>query len=241
LLPVALAVTSCDREAGMEVGMTGQRTSQQGALVDDDLDAGAGADGSDAIDGGDLFDGGSLPSADARVGDGAVTGEGDGEVGDGEEAPDAIAAGDRAIAGVLLAVHAVAREQGALALTKAEAVDVAAFGATLESEHIAADRALLELLAALEVAATQSTLSRSVASDGNAALESLRVLAGPEFDAQYLLAQIAQHQRTLASIDAGWLPAIEHEAFRVHVLSVREALVAQLDEAQRLLASLAEQ
>jgi predicted outer membrane protein len=77
-------------------------------------------------------------------------------------------------------------------------------------------------------------------STGNATLESLRSVAKPQFDRQYLLAQLARSEQTLALFDATLLPATKSPDLRVYVGSARDALLDHQREARAVLMSLAE-
>jgi predicted outer membrane protein len=214
-VPFALMLSSqgcdSDRADGAD-----PRTAQRAAFLD-------GADG-------------GAPSADP---DGGPLAESDA----GDEAADAgndAALGDAEIAAVLHRLNALPSEQGALALTKAASVNVAAFGAKMESQYLAADRALTALLASIGVDPQPGALSLELTIAGQTTLDGLRAAVAPEFDPQYLLAQIAQFPQALSLIDA-LLPQSANPELRAYMQSASGPLMDDLREAQQLLEHLGEE
>jgi putative membrane protein len=213
-VPVALALSTqgCDSD---RAGDSAPPSARQAAFL-------ASADGGEDSDGGSLADLDAGPATELDAGDDA-------------------ALADAEIAGVVQRLNASLSQQGALALTRATSVNVAAFGAKLESQYLAADRALTLLLLGIAVAPQDSALSLELASAGRATLDALRIAVAPEFDRQYLLAQIAQFRQALSTIDTVLLPQTANAELRAYVQGMSAPLTDNLAEAEQVLEQLDEE
>jgi predicted outer membrane protein len=187
-------------------------------------------------------DRGSLPptaqQAVSLAGDDAGA-AGDVDGGATQTASGEVALSDAEIAGVLSAVIAAEGNLGALALVKADSLDVAVYGGELEIEYLSATTTLKQLLATTGLALVESAVSRGLTAAATAVLESLRPLAAPAFDHPYLLAQIAQHEQMLSILSAG--PPPNNAELGTYLQTFRLKLAAQLQAARVLLVPLASQ
>ena len=145
---------------------------------------------------------------------------------------------DAEIAAIVVAANAVDAETGDLAVARASDPAVKQFGQTMATDHRAVNAAAGELVTRLKVTPVDNAVSQKLKSDGAAVRAELAKKTGADFDRAYLTHEVAYHQAVIAAVDQVLIPNATNAELKHTIVSVRPALVAHLEHAQRLLAGL---
>lgn len=145
---------------------------------------------------------------------------------------------DAEIAAIVVAANAVDAEMGDLAASRASHPDVRQFGKTMATDHRAVNQAAGELVARLKVAPVESQVSRRLRSDGIAVRSELSTKSGATFDRAYIAHEVEYHKAVIAAVDQVLIPNADNAELKQTIVSVRPALVAHLQHAEKLLEGL---
>lgn len=131
---------------------------------------------------------------------------------------------------------------GKLALEKANSAGVKSFGKMLVDEHGADARMILSLVKKQGLALPDmKPVSEGDRVDMTVAAETFARLAqlhGKEFDIEFLRAQIAMHDKTLAKLDLQIAQVKDHPDLVSMLRDIRPVIVKHKDQAQTLLGAL---
>jgi putative membrane protein len=155
-----------------------------------------------------------------------------------QEATKASGPSDAEIAAIVVAANAVDADMGDLAATRASNVEVRQFGKTMSTDHRAVNQAAGELVARLKVTPAENAISRKLQTDGSAVRAELSNKTGAEFDRAYMTHEVAYHKAVIAAVDQVLIPNADNAELKQTIVSVRPALVAHLEHAEKLLAGL---
>lgn len=145
---------------------------------------------------------------------------------------------DAEIAAIVVAANAVDADIGELAAARAASADVRQFGQTMVTDHRAVNQAAGELVARLKVAPIENAVSRKLRADGATVKAELNAKSGAEFDRAYLTHEVEYHKAVIAAVDQVLIPNADNAELKQTIVSVRPALVAHLEHAEKLLAGL---
>jgi putative membrane protein len=147
-----------------------------------------------------------------------------------------LALSDDTIAGVMTAANSGEVMVGNQASTQAQDPDVRAFAIRMVTDHSAANQALMNL-ASFGIAATDSDLSRSVATVAQETINRLALTSGAAFDATYAASELDQHQRLLQLLDDVLIPGAHDAQLRAELTAERATEATHLVGAQALIAA----
>jgi putative membrane protein len=154
------------------------------------------------------------------------------------EATKASGPSDAEIAAIVMAANSVDADMGDLAATRASSAEVRQFGKTMSTDHRAVNQAAGELVARLKVTPAENAISRKLQTDGNAVRAELSNKTGIEFDRAYMTHEVEYHKAVIAAVDQVLIPNADNAELKLTIISVRPALVAHLEHAEKLLAGL---
>ena len=147
---------------------------------------------------------------------------------DGESAAVAKAANDGEI------------ETSKLAKTMAKHKKVKEFAAMMVKDHTAANKRHAALLKKAKIEVKDNDLSKSVSTDGQARVETLKgTEKGAAFDKAYIDAQVEMHTAVLGALDTRMLPGAQNPDFKAELTSTRAAVEAHLNQAKEIQTALA--
>jgi putative membrane protein len=146
--------------------------------------------------------------------------------------------GDAEIAAIVVAANAVDADMGEWAATRATSEAVKQFGKTMATDHRAVNQAAGELVAKLKVKPVDNAVSQKLRADGAAVRAKLAAKSGSEFDRAYITHEIEYHKAVIAAVDDVLIPSSTNAELKATIISVRPALVAHLQHAEKLLAGM---
>lgn len=145
---------------------------------------------------------------------------------------------DAEIAAIVVAANAIDAEMGELAVARGARAEVKAFGKTMSTDHRAVNKAAGELVAKLKVTPVENDVSRKLRADADAFRKELLTRSGADFDRAYIEHEVAYHKAVIEAVDALLIPSAQNAELKQTLESVRPALVAHLEHAEKLLAGL---
>jgi putative membrane protein len=146
--------------------------------------------------------------------------------------------GDAEIAAIVVAANAVDADMGEWAAERATQAEVKQFGKTMAADHRAVNQAAGELVGKLKVTPVDNALSKQLRADGAAVRAKLAAKSGAEFDRAYIAHEVEYHKAVIAAVDDLLIPSATNAELKQTIISVRPALVAHLQHAEKLLAGL---
>jgi putative membrane protein len=145
---------------------------------------------------------------------------------------------DPQIAHIVVTANQVDIDAGKLAEKQASSADVKQFGHQMVVDHTGVNKSASDLVKKLGVKPESNDTSASLKKDGDANLAKLRGLKGAAFDKAYVDNEVAYHQAVIDAVDKTLLPSAKNEELKALITKVRPALVAHLDHAKHLQATL---
>jgi putative membrane protein len=152
--------------------------------------------------------------------------------------PRAAAVTDPQIAAIVVAANTVDIEAGKLARSKTRNEKVKQFADTMVTDHTAVNQAAVALVTRLGVTPEESETSRGLTASGEQTRARLNGLSGKEFDREYIANEVAYHRLVIDAVDKTLIPNAQNAELKATLVSVRPALVAHLEHAERLRAEL---
>jgi predicted outer membrane protein len=212
-------------EGGMGIvgGEGGEATGGIGGATD----GGAGGQTNAGGSGGAAVEGGA---GGAAGGDGAPT------AGAGGEGGEALVLSDAQILHVTSTANQGEIEQGTIALERAQTESVDDFAQMMVSEHGAALADGSELAQQLGLAG--NALSMQLQSESAAIVAQLQLAEDAEFDAVYMNAQVAAHERVLGVLDDELIPDADDSALRDYLETLRTSVADHLEMARDIVEEL---
>lgn len=107
------------------------------------------------------------------------------------------------------------------------------------ADHTAVNEQAAALAQRLGVTPQGNDVSASLRDDANAARAQLQALRGSAFDRAYMEREVAYHQAVLDALDTVLIPGASNAELKALLTGVRPAIVAHLEHARMLRASLA--
>lgn len=143
------------------------------------------------------------------------------------------------IAHVAVTANAIDAELAELAQGRASSPEVVRFAQTMIADHTAVNEQAAALAQRLGVTPQGNDVSASLRDDANAARAQLQALRGSAFDRAYMEREVAYHQAVLDALDTVLIPGASNAELKALLTGVRPAIVAHLEHARMLRASLA--
>jgi len=137
---------------------------------------------------------------------------------------------DAQIAAIADAANSAEVEQGKLARARASDSRVRTFATMMVEHHGEA----LRDQQALSVGKQDNADSRRLSDEANAALQSLQLKSGTDFDRAYIQLQCDEHRKVLNTLDEKLLPAAKDPALKVYLENLKPKVEAHLAQAERL-------
>ncbi len=128
-------------------------------------------------------------------------------------------------------------EQGKLAQGKAKNARVKKFAERMVKHHTEAK----DKQAKLKLATATSDRAMKLESDARKTLGDLKENADASFDAEYMAAQVKEHQEVLDTIDNELLPSAKNEDLKSYLKEIRPTVESHLKDARDIQSKLAEQ
>ncbi|MGQ0815146.1 MAG: DUF4142 domain-containing protein [Gemmatimonadota bacterium] len=145
---------------------------------------------------------------------------------------------DAEIAAIVVAANSIDAELGDLAADRATRAEVKQFGKTMATDHRAVNQAAGQLVAKLKVTPIENAVSRKLRTDANAFRAELAAKQGADFDRAYIAHEVDYHKAVIDAVDQLLIPSATNAELKSTLVSVRPALVAHLQHAEQLLATL---
>ena len=141
---------------------------------------------------------------------------------------------DAQIASIVVTANQVDIDAGTLAAAQANDSAVRTFGQQMATDHASVNKLAIELATKLKVVPEDNATSRSLKTDGDKNLATLRALRGAAFDTAYVAREVAYHQQVLDALDTVLIPGAQNAELKALLVKVRPAFVAHLAHAKQL-------
>jgi len=145
---------------------------------------------------------------------------------------------DAQIAGIVVAANTVDINAGNLAEKVSRNNEVRKFAKQMVTDHTGVNKQATALVKKLKVTPEESDISKSLKSDGDAAIGKLKTLKGKEFDKAYIDNEVSYHQSVIDALDKTLIPNAKNAELKDTLVKVRPAFVAHLDHAKQIQASM---
>jgi putative membrane protein len=149
-------------------------------------------------------------------------------------AADAPGPTDAQIAGIVVTANQVDIDAGKVAKSKAQNVDVKAFGEQMIADHTGVNKTAQALVTKLKVSPEESATSQSLKKGGEDNLKNLRTLKGADFDRAYIDHEVMYHQSVIDALDNTLIPNAKNEELKALLVNTRPAFVAHLEHAKEI-------
>jgi putative membrane protein len=147
---------------------------------------------------------------------------------------------DGNIAAIFLAANStdISYAQVALTPTHATADPVIAFAKRMLSDHSGLNQAATQLLGKTNIPAEDNSISLNFRDESAAKRDTLREEHGAQFDSAYMANEVRYHTRLLTVLDSLLIPSARNKDLKLLLTTVRPAVAAHLEHAQRVQAGL---
>jgi putative membrane protein len=129
-------------------------------------------------------------------------------------------------------------DQGTLAELKITTGPVRSFAEMMVTEHGAANQRAQALAQSLGITPLDNPVSAQLKSESDALIARLQPLEGQTFEVAYMDSQVTGHTQVLDLVDTVLLPAATAPQLTAELQTMRTAVAAHLQEAQRIRAEL---
>jgi putative membrane protein len=224
-------------DGGTEVAGSGGRGGSSGR-GGGETDGGVDTDGGLELDGAvpEDTDGGTLEPPVLDAGPAPTADAGPAPTADAGPARDAgaDALNDRQIGAVMTSLNTAVVLQSRLASSRAGTQAVTDYAARMVSEHSASNGTLARHLSSVGISRSTNPLSQRIIIDVNNVNRTLSPLAGAEFDAAYMAAQIEAHTAAITILDESLIPAALTPIVQEDLVTMRAMLLEHLEAAQAI-------
>ena len=141
---------------------------------------------------------------------------------------------DAQIAAIAVAANEVDIDAGNAAESKSSNPEVKAFAHRMIADHTDVNKQATALVTKLKVTPEESTLSKSLRSDGQKNLDRLNKMDGKAFNKAYIYQEIAFHKQVLDVIDNMLLPSAKNEELKALLVKVRGGISSHLEHAEKI-------
>jgi putative membrane protein len=145
---------------------------------------------------------------------------------------------DAQIAAIVVVANQVDIDAGKLAKSKSSNPDVKEFAQLMITDHSGVNKQATNLVNKLHVTPQENPTSRSLKKSGERTIAKLKGLKGTAFDKAYITHEVAYHKQVIDAVNNTLIPNAQNKELKALLIKVRPALVAHLEHAKRLQASL---
>jgi putative membrane protein len=145
---------------------------------------------------------------------------------------------DADVAAIVVTANTIDAEAGEIAAQRATSAEVREFAQTMVRDHRAVNEQAGQLVKKLGLTPTENAVSRQLQSDAKAVAADLAKRAGSDFNRAYMQREVAFHKAVIDAIDQALIPSTQNAELMQTLVAVRPAIVAHLEHAQRLAATL---
>ena len=125
-----------------------------------------------------------------------------------------------------------------LALTKAKNGKVKQFAMHMQTDHGAAMKKDQSMITSKKMSPSDNAVAMQLKSDAQSTMDSLKTMAGADFDKAYIDSQVKMHQQVLDLIDNKLLPAAKDADLKADLQAIRPKIADHLKMASDIQASL---
>ena len=155
-----------------------------------------------------------------------------------QAAPAAAPPNDAQIAQIVLTADSVDVDYGKLAVKKTKNAEVKTFAETMIRDHTAVNDKAAALAKKINLTPEASDTSKSLKSDGDKMLATLKGMHGAEFDKAYIDNEVAYHESVIGALDKTLLPNAKNTELKSLLESGRPIFISHLEHAKTLQKSL---
>lgn len=130
---------------------------------------------------------------------------------------------DAAILGIYSQVNSFDIETALLGALKGQSEEVRALGQMVSGDHTGVRTAVHDLAATLAITPVLPPERFGAARDHDAVVTALHAAEGADFDAAYLLHEIAFHRAAIAAVETALLPGVQSPDLKAHFEAVLPA------------------
>ncbi len=145
---------------------------------------------------------------------------------------------DAQIAAIVVAANQVDIDAAKLAKSKSSNPDVNDFAQLMITDHSGVNKAATKLVNKLHVTPQENPTSQSLKKSGEQTIAKLKGLKGTAFDKAYINHEVAYHKQVIDAVNNTLIPNAQNEELKALLVKVRPVIVAHLEHAKRLQASL---
>jgi putative membrane protein len=128
--------------------------------------------------------------------------------------------------------------EGELARSKTTDTSVRDFAIMMVTEHTAQNNKAESELARVDIASSDTDLSRQLDAESGTTTERLRALSGAAFDRAYIDSQVSAHQSLISLIDSKLMPHSRKKAVKDQLTELRKLADTHLTRAKQIQGSL---
>ena len=128
--------------------------------------------------------------------------------------------------------------EGEVARTRATDTAVRDFAIMMVTEHTAQNNKAESELSRVNVASSDTDVSRQLDAESGAATDRLRPLSGAPFDRAYMDRQVTAHQSLIAMIDSKLMPTARKKVVKEQLTGLRKLADTHLARAKQIQGSL---
>ena len=128
--------------------------------------------------------------------------------------------------------------EGELARSKTTDTSVRDFAIMMVTEHTAQNNKAESELARVDIASSDTDLSRQLDAESGATTERLRALSGAAFDRAYMDRQVTAHQALISTIDSKLMPHARKKEVKEQLTELRKLADTHLTRAKQIQGSL---
>jgi putative membrane protein len=147
---------------------------------------------------------------------------------------------DRNLAAIFLAANNTDISYGQVAVAPGRTTNsaVIAFATRMLTDHGALNRVALQLFEETGITPAEHVASLNFRDESAAKRDTLRELTGARFDSAYMVNEVRYHARLLGVMDSVMIPRARNARLKSMLTSIRPAVAAHLEHAQRVQAEL---
>jgi putative membrane protein len=141
---------------------------------------------------------------------------------------------DEQIAKIIMTADKGEVDMAKMAKEKAQSKDVKKFAAHMIKDHSKSNKKTVLLSKKLKIKPVENELSTEKKAESDAGMAKLEKISGSEFDKEYMMTQIAMHEKTLNELDGTILPAVKNKKLKKMLEKTRSTVAKHLYDAQRI-------
>lgn len=141
---------------------------------------------------------------------------------------------DGQIAEVLVKLNQGEVEAAKLAEKKVQSTQVKEFAMMMNRHHTQNEKDVKALASKTNIGTDSSDLSKLTEKEAKASYKQIETNKGTQFDNAYVTAQIAMHEKALATIEGTLIPAAKNEELKALLVKTQATVAQHLEQAKTL-------